>query len=117
MHLELFLLGQAGVLIHYFKEWVNTNKRGGQYDLKKVLPTAALSSLTTGLLIYLREDIASLYVVTKFGAVILGYIGNSVFFSFIDSRKPKNISTETDIEIATEDDGGGDRPKKPPINP
>ncbi len=100
MHIELLLLGQAGVFIHYFKEWVNANKAGKQYDLKKSLPMAALSSLTTGLLIYLKDDIASLYVVTKFGAVVLGYIGNSIFFSFVDARKPKNIPLETEV-VAT----------------
>jgi hypothetical protein len=28
-------------------------------------------------------------VVTPFGALVLGYIGNSVLFSFIDAKKPK----------------------------
>ena len=50
---------------------------------------ALLSSITTALLVYLKNDIADLYVVTKFGAVVLGYVGNSTFFSFVDVRKPK----------------------------
>ena len=86
---ELLLLGQAGVLVHYLKEWVLANKKGNKYDLKKALPMALLSSITTGLLVYLKDDIAPIYVVTKFGAVILGYIGNSAFFSFVEVRKPK----------------------------
>jgi len=89
MHIELFLLGQVGVMLHYFKEWVVANKAGKEYEFKKAFPMAALSSITTGLLVYLKDDIADLYVVTKFGAVILGYIGNSVFFSFVDVKKPK----------------------------
>ena len=87
--LELMVLGQVGVFIHYFKEWVVANKQGLNYDLKKALPMAILSSLTTGVLVYLKDDIQDIYVVTKFGAVILGYIGNSAFFSMLDTKKPK----------------------------
>lgn len=83
------LLGQAGVFIHYFKQWVGANKDGKTYDLKRAIPMAVLSSLTTGLLIYLKDDIGDLYVVTRFSAVALGYFGNSVFFSFVDTKKPK----------------------------
>lgn len=87
--IELFILGQVGVALHYLKEWVLANKVGKEYEFKKAFPMAALSSITTALLIYLHEDISDLYVVTKFGAVILGYIGNSIFFSFVDVKKPK----------------------------
>lgn len=91
---ELLLLGQAGVLLHYFKEYVVSNNQGKKYDLKKAIPMAVLSSLTTMLLVYLKDDISDLYVVTKFGAVVLGYVGNSTFFSFIDVRKPKVNPTD-----------------------
>ena len=83
------VLGQVGVFIHYFKSWVEANKEGKSYDLKKALPMAALSSLTTALLVYLRTDIEDLYVITRFSAVALGYFGNSVFFSFVNTKKPK----------------------------
>jgi hypothetical protein len=86
---ELLLLGQAGVALHYLKEFAVANKQGKNYELKKSIPMALLSSITTALLVYLKDDIADLYVVTKFGAVVLGYVGNSTFFSFVDVRKPK----------------------------
>jgi hypothetical protein len=89
--IELMLLGQAGVFIHYFKEWVIANKAGKTYDLPKAIPMALLSSLTTGLLVYLKDDISDLYVVTRFSAVALGYFGNSIFFSFLDTNKPKSV--------------------------
>lgn len=89
INFELYLLGISGVILHYGKEYVLANKAGKQYDLKKSLPMAGLSLFTTLLLVYLRKDIEDLYVVTKFGAVIIGYIGNSLFFSFIDVKKPK----------------------------
>jgi hypothetical protein len=87
--IELMLLGQAGVFIHYFKGWVTANNKGEKYDLIKAIPMAVLSSITTGLLIYLRDDIVNLYPITKFSAIALGYFGNSVFFSFLDTKKPK----------------------------
>lgn len=89
MTIELMLLGQAGVLVHYLKEWVVANNNDKKYDFKKAIPMAALSSITTALLVYLRQDIEPLYVVTPFSSVALGYIGNSIFFSFVDTKKPK----------------------------
>jgi hypothetical protein len=86
---ELLILGQAGVVLHYLKEFVVANNQGKKYELKRAIPMAVLSSLTTMLLVYLKDDISDLYVVTKFGAVVLGYVGNSTFFSFVDVRKPK----------------------------
>lgn len=93
--IELMILGQIGVLLHYLKEWVIANKIGKHYDLKKSLPMALLSSITTALCVYLKDDIKSMYVVTEFGAVMLGYFGNSLFFSFLDTKKPKTATNET----------------------
>lgn len=87
--LELMALGQIGVLLHYFKDWVLANQDNKEYNFKKAIPVAVLSSITTGLLVYLKEDINDIYVITKFGAVILGYMGNSLFFSFVNVKKPK----------------------------
>ena len=85
---ELYLLGLAGVAIHYLKDWHDVNKKGLKYGFAKSLPTIALSIITTMLLVYLKDDIADLYVITKFSAVVLGYVGNSLFFSFVDAKKP-----------------------------
>lgn len=87
--LELHLLGIAGCLIHYFKEWVNANKKEEHYDLKKALPMAALSMLTTALLIHIKDDLSQLYPMTRLSVIVLGYFGNSVFFSLMNTKKPK----------------------------
>lgn len=97
--LELMLLGQAGVLLHYLKEWVLADKKGNKYELRKAIPMALLSSITTLLLIYLKDDIQDLYPITKFNAIVTGYVGNSVFFSFVDVRKPKGISEENVLKV------------------
>ena len=87
-HYELYLLGLAGLIIHYVKDWETQQKAGLKYGVAKSLPTIILSTLTTMLLVYLRDDISSLYVITPFSAVILGYVGNSIFFSFVAAKKP-----------------------------
>jgi hypothetical protein len=91
MYEEIYLtfLGFLGVAIHHLKDWVKANKIGKDYDLKKSIPTIILSLITTWVLVHLRTDIETLYVVTPFGALVLGYIGNSILFSFIDAKKPK----------------------------
>ena len=89
MNYELYLLALAGVAIHYLKDWVEHDKKGLEYGWRKSIPTMLLSVVTSLLVVYLREDIASLYVITPFSAVVLGYVGNSVFFSFIDAKQPK----------------------------
>lgn len=87
-HFELYILTLVGILIHYVKDWVSHQNKGVKYGWAKALPTMVLSVLTSITLIYLREDIADLYVITPFSALILGYVGNSVFFSFVDAKKP-----------------------------
>lgn len=113
--LELQLLGFLGLAIHYLKLWVKANNDGKEYSLKRAIPSAALSAITTGVLIYLRADIESIYVVTPFGAVVLGYFGNSVFFSAVETRKPKSGIVVSDDLLATEE--GGDHPPGFPPNP
>jgi len=87
-HYELYLLGLLGIVIHYLKDYEIHRKEGKKYSLPSLLPTILLSIITTGTLIYLKDAIAELYVITPFAAVVLGYFGNSVFFSFINAKNP-----------------------------
>ena len=89
--IELYIMGMAGVFVHYLKEWVLANKSGKEYNLYRALPMALLSIVTTLIAVYLRDDIAALYPITAFSALALGYFGNSVFFSFLDTKKPKEL--------------------------
>jgi len=93
MNIELQLLGLAGLAIHYLKDWEANHREGKKYDIGKSIPTILLSAITTSVLIYLRDDISNLYVVTPFAALILGYLGNSVFFSFVSAKKPIETTT------------------------
>lgn len=98
MHIELQLLGLAGLAIHYLKDWEANHREGKKYDISKSIPTIILSAITTSVLIYLKDDIANLYVVTPFGALILGYLGNSVFFSFVSAKKPTESAMAASLD-------------------
>jgi hypothetical protein len=98
IHFELYLLAIAGVAIHYFKDWVNHNQKNLKYGWEKAVPMAALSVITSMLLVYLRADIEDLFVITPFSAVVLGYTGNSIFFSFVDAKKPKTNDVQNSGE-------------------
>ena len=98
MNIELQLLGLLGLAIHYLKDWESNAKEGKKYGLAKSLPTILLSAITTGVLIYLKDDIANLYVVTPFAAVVLGYLGNSVFFSFVSAKKPSDSVLSANLD-------------------
>jgi len=111
VHIELYLLGGLGILIHYLKDYEQIRKEGKKYSLAQYLPTIILSAVTTSVLIYLRDDIKDLYVITKFSALILGYFGNSVFFSFVNAKKPTNVFGKTNAvinEVMVLPDSGAD---------
>lgn len=119
---ELQLLGLAGLIIHALKDWVAHNKEGRAYPIGKSMPAYLLSAITTGVLIYLADDIKNIYVITPFSALVLGYLGNSVFFSFIKAREKSLPVQEPELKLSdknatTLDDGSkpGEegRPDKP----
>lgn len=116
---ELQLLGLAGLIIHALKDWVSHNKEGRAYPIGKSMPAYLLSAVTTGVLIYLADDIKNIYVVTPFSALVLGYLGNSVFFSFIKAREkslpvqdPPADKTDGELDDGSKPGEEG-RPDKP----
>lgn len=96
LHLELYFLGLFGLFLHYMKSWADAQKNGKEFNIVKVMPMALLSLMTTVLVIYLRDDLKEFYPITRVSAVVLGYFGNSVFFSFLNSKKPKISKDESD---------------------
>ena len=40
IHLELYILGIIGLFLHYFKTWADTQKKGGEFSVMKVMPMA-----------------------------------------------------------------------------
>jgi hypothetical protein len=87
-HLELYFMTLVGLFMHHAKKYVEHYNEGKKYSLKGLAPTISLSVVTSMVIVYLRDDISSLYEITPFSALVIGYFGNSVFFSFIKAKKP-----------------------------
>lgn len=84
------ILGLIGVLMHYLKLWKNAKDESKKFQLKTHYPSVLLSIMTTLILIFLKDDIEDIYVVTKFGAIALGFGGNAFFFDLIDTKTQKS---------------------------
>ncbi|WP_337045381.1 hypothetical protein [Emticicia sp. 17c] len=84
------ILALLGVLISYMEQLSNAKKQKVRYVFKNEWPGILLTMIVTLVMVYLREDIKELYVVTNFGAVILGYSGSSFFLSILKSKLPRN---------------------------
>jgi hypothetical protein len=89
--LILLAFGYVGILTHYVKKWTEKVEKEEVFSIKKSMPSAILSFITTTVLIILRNEIESLFVFTRFGSFIVGYFGNSWFFGFIE-KKMYNIN-------------------------
>ncbi|MBA4849030.1 hypothetical protein [Emticicia sp. BO119] len=84
------ILGLIGVLLHYLKLWKNAKDEGKRFSLRHHYPNLLLSIICTLILVFLKEDIKDIYVVTKFGAIALGFGGNALFFDLIGTRTQKS---------------------------
>lgn len=96
MNIELLLLAYAGILLHYLtraKEILST-VQPYKLNVLQELVGALTSILTTTILVYIKDDIASMYVVTPLGAVILGYAGQSIFNKVVNARITQKAKTK-----------------------
>jgi hypothetical protein len=87
--LDLYILTLVGLFMHHAKKYVEHYNEGRKYSIKGLAPTIILSIVTSLVIVYLRDDIGSLYPITPFSALVIGYFGNSIFFSFIKAKKPQ----------------------------
>lgn len=88
--LELLLLALAGNALHYVSSWKSLveQNRIKEFNVINEVPGFILSILTSIIMVYVREDIKAFFVVTPFGAVMLGYFGQSLFKKLIDAKSP-----------------------------
>lgn len=90
-HLELYILGFLGVVIHLLKKLWEARKK--KIELDHILETIStiISLLIVGTLVYVREDLAKIFPIVPLTAIILGYSAQSVF-RFIVNLKTKDIT-------------------------
>lgn len=101
MFIELLLLSYAGILAHYlFKLKAAADK--GQLDdlftrksIVKDIITGATTLLCATLIVYVREDISTIFVVTPVGAVIVGYSAQDVFNKIMGAKTPPVLKDKT----------------------
>ena len=112
MNIELLLLAYAGIVAHYltrFKEIVDSNRPFKLNPLSEILG-GLLTVLTTTILVYVKDDIATIYVVTPVGAALLGYAGQSVFNKLVGSRFPQKIADAESVIGGRPDDRNNPKP-------
>lgn len=91
MDAELLLLAYAGLLLHALGDWKAYNDGSKIFPgWKRQIPSFLSNILTITLLVYVKEDIKNLYVITPFGAILLGYAGQSIFSKLLAARMPKD---------------------------
>lgn len=93
------IFGYAGIASHYIKKWGEKVEKDEEFHLKKCIPSIVLSFITTSVLVILRKEIESLYVITKFSSFVAGYFGNSWFFGIIEKKISNNNPPYNENEI------------------
>lgn len=100
MNAELLLLSYAGILLHYLFQWKDAVKENvalvlTSKSLIKELPSLLLSIVSSSVIVYVREDIANIFVVTPVGAVIAGYAGQSILNKILGAKMPTQTADTT----------------------
>lgn len=106
---ELYLLGLAGVLLHFLKELQSSLSKNKSMNWKIEGVSHFSSILITMIIVYARDEIASFYPIGILTAVVTGYAAQSVFAYFIELKKPKGAGT---IITVADDSGEGPDPDK-----
>lgn len=90
----LILLGVLGVFVHQAKKvW---DKNGKNTKLKDILHfmkdnwfNVALSVITVIVIVVSREDMVEIMPVSRLSAFVIGWWGDSLLMSIVNSRKPE----------------------------
>lgn len=97
MFIELLLLSYAGILIHYLfklKEAADKNQLDSLFTraaLVKDIIGASLSVVCASTMVYIREDISAIFVVTPAAAVMAGYSAQSIFTKIMGAKTPNIV--------------------------
>lgn len=94
--MELYLLALVGMILHVlFKFKAEIEKIGFDRALKqfrwiKQLVLSSIGLLSVFTLIYLKDSLAGLLKITQLTAVLIGYMGDSVFKNVILKEQKKS---------------------------
>lgn len=88
-NLILALCLTGGILIRVLFKRNAAIKGKNLFNWQLSLNTALLSFVTGLVLIFIREDLQTIFPVTKLSAVFIGYMGDSVFRNIMQQFKKK----------------------------
>ena len=86
---ELSFLGLVGVFISYIEQKSIAKEQGKKFSFRTHYLSILLNIVLTLVTVYLRVEIKEIYVITKVGAVLLGYSGSSFIIALFKSKVPK----------------------------
>ena len=95
----LLLLAYAGVAIDLLlkiQEWIKSVERP---NVPLVILSTVISMLISTVLVYLREDIKEIFVVTKVGAVMLGFGAQTIFRKIVGTKTEKIVVEPLEVAI------------------
>lgn len=98
MNVELLLLSYAGILLHYLLKLRDAAKQKVLMELftRQAVVYEGISTLVSvvsaTIIVYVKEDIANIFVVTPVGAVIAGYAGQSILNKILGAKMPQQVS-------------------------
>lgn len=119
--IELLLLSYAGIILHYLLKLKEASEKSQLESLftRPALLRELISTVTSivaaSIIVYVREDIASIFVVTPVGAVIAGYAGQSILNKILGAKLPAQVVQQVEkTDFASPIVGDGGRPKQGP---
>lgn len=107
MNIELLLLSYAGILLHYLLKLRDAAKQKVLTELfsRQGLVYEGISTLVSvvsaTIIVYVKDDIATIFVVTPLGAVMAGYAGQSILNKILGAKMPQQVQIEaTEIKVS-----------------
>ena len=93
--MELYLLALAGAVLHVLFKYKTVIEKVGyksaakDFDWVRQGITSAIGLFSVFILVYLKDSLAGLIEITELTAVVIGYLGDSVFKNIILKEQKK----------------------------
>lgn len=90
---ELFFLGIVGALLHILLKIKQARDKGQTVDTVAQLFNLGISILIVGVLVYIRDEMVSIFPMTKLIVLGVGYSAQSMFLNIVSLAR-KKVSNE-----------------------
>lgn len=100
--MELYILAIGGIIIHFLKKVYEARHKKIEIDYVLEGISTAISILIVVALVFSKEDLETLYPITKLTALLLGYTAQSTFRFLVNNVS--NDSNRVGGELPLDDD-------------